>query len=152
MTKHNVHKRVHRRNGRIDSLEFDFTEPGHLGSTSQTVKISRDQYEQSKATNSKLVLSFDEATDVLNVFMKGSHATPDEISAVFSILDKNKSGDISVREIAAFTRIIAPNFNKETVFELVSIVDSNDDDKMNLTEFTIFIKKNLGRKVALNRH
>ena len=83
--------------------------------------------------------------------MKGNHATSDEIAQAFYALDSNHSGDINVHELAVFTPIIASNCTAETLMNHIGKVDRNYDYKMNLAEFTDFIKKNIGRQIALNR-
>ena len=149
-------QRVERRtvkgsDGRLNSVEFDFTESHGNGSTVRTIKFTRDEYKRSASQALSKTLSFDDASKVLNAFMKGSLATDDHILEAFNALDQNGSGIINVDELALFTPVIAPNFTRETLKSLISKVDRNHDSKLGYSEFANFIKKDIGRQIALNR-
>ena len=148
---HTVHKRIHQgHDGRIQDIEFDYTEGHDVGKVAKTVNISRDQYDRFNSINARQQVPFDNAVDVLNAFMKGSHARHEEIQKAFHILDSNHSGQISIHELQAVTGVIAPQYDIAELVDSVAKVDRDHNYRMDFSEFTNFIKRNVGRQIAFN--
>jgi Ca2+-binding EF-hand superfamily protein len=83
--------------------------------------------------------------------MMGKHGAVSDIAEAFCLLDTNHSDFINLNELAAFMLVIGPNVTPDMLIDHVRKVDKNHDLKMNLTEFSDFIMKNIERQIALGR-
>jgi Ca2+-binding EF-hand superfamily protein len=81
--------------------------------------------------------------------MMGRHAV-DDIPEAFRLLDTNHSKVINISELAAFMTLM--NVSPGVLLDHVKKVDTNGDYKLNLDEFTNFIKKGIGRQLVFGHH
>lgn len=143
---------VHRENGRTTLVEYIYEEIRSHGETHKYhVKVPRQTYEQVARTLWTETIPFDKFLKVLRPLMIGEYAA-DEIPHAFRILDTDNSNTIDIRELNAFVPIIAPDATPNSLLYYVRQVDRNNDNKLDLKEFTQLILKGVGRNLALGMH
>ncbi|CAF1923194.1 unnamed protein product [Rotaria magnacalcarata] len=76
------------------------------------------------------------------------HAAGD-IPEAFNLLDTDHSGTIDMDELAASMPIIVPKSSPQMLLHYIRKADENNDHKLNLKEFTTFIKQGVGRDIAI---
>merc|ERR1712002_1253445 len=69
-----------------------------------------------------------------------------EVRALFNLIDKDSSGELSLEEARKACKLIQARFNISEVDDWMSQVDSNQDGKLSYDEF----KKSLDGKIAVN--
>ncbi|CAF3749898.1 unnamed protein product [Rotaria sp. Silwood1] len=142
---------LHRNGNQITEAEYVFDEIHANGKVRQhRVSVKREEFERLTATLKKPTLSFDNFTKVARPLLMGHHATED-IPEAFRLLDTDNSDTIDIGELAVFMPAIVPNSNSYMLLRYFQVADTNNDYKLNLDEFTAFIKKGIVRELALGR-
>jgi Ca2+-binding EF-hand superfamily protein len=149
--KRTVYERVHQHGGQVSSVEYTYDlEHTNVGAVARSsISVTRDDYQRLARKTPKIVLSFDQFRKVLWPFMMGRHAV-DDIPEAFRLLDTNHSKVINISELAAFMPLM--NVSPGVLLDHVKKVDTNGDYKLNLDEFTNFIKKGIGRQLVFGHH
>ncbi|CAF4565868.1 unnamed protein product [Rotaria sp. Silwood2] len=80
------------------------------------------------------------------------HQAAEDIPEAFRLLDMDNSESIDIGELASFMPAIIPNSNSYMLLRYFQPADTNNDYKLNLDEFTAFIKKEVIRDLALGRN
>lgn len=70
-----------------------------------------------------------------------NHSTAELIQEVFNMVDTDHSGEITVDEFMAIFKCLGQSLDQDDVRELVYQMDSNDDGKINLAEFSKTLRK-----------
>jgi hypothetical protein len=149
--KRTVHECVHRHGGQVSRVEYSYDlEHTNVGAAaSSRISVTRDDYQRLAAKTPQMALSFDQFLIVLRAFMMGKHAV-DDIREAFRLLDTNHTNRINISELAAFMPLI--NVSPGVLLDHVRKVDQDGDYKLNLDEFTNFIKKGIGRELVFGHH
>jgi len=74
----------------------------------------------------------------------------EEIYRAFHLLDYSKDGCIDTQEFGAFLKIFGVEIVKESIADIISLVDKDLDGKLNFEEFCTFmqaVKENIGMQV-----
>ncbi len=151
MATKEVHERIHYSGGQVSAVEYVYTEVQGVGSDKHTVNVSWESYEQLARRSATPSSPFNNFVKGLSAFMMGKHGAVSDIAEAFCLLDTNHSDFINLNELAAFMLVIGPNVTPDMLIDHVRKVDKNHDLKMNLTEFSDFIMKNIERQIALGR-
>ncbi|CAF1494705.1 unnamed protein product [Adineta steineri] len=109
--------------------------------------IKRDDYEELAKLGMNKTLPFDSFVCVLRPFMMGT-CTPDEINEAFRLLDQDGSGAIDIDELTAFIPFLQPSLTKDRLAYCVDKFDINNDQRLDLNEFTIMVSKGIGRDIV----
>ncbi|CAF4864205.1 unnamed protein product [Rotaria sp. Silwood1] len=142
---------LHRKGNQITEAEYVFDEIHANGKVRQhRVSVKKEEFERLAATLKKPTLSFDDFTKVTRPLLMGHHAAED-IPEAFRLLDTDNSDTIDIGELAVFMPAIVPNSNSYMLLRYFQVADTNNDYKLNLDEFTAFIKKGIVRELALGR-
>jgi hypothetical protein len=147
-----VHEVFHRKGDKITAAEYIYDEFQGNGKKHQhRVIVRREEFEYIAATIKKWTIPFESFTKVTRPLLMGQHATDADISEAFQLLDADKSETIDINELAVFMPAIVPDSNPYMLLRHFQTVDTNNDYRLNLDEFTVFIKKDIVRDLALGR-
>jgi hypothetical protein len=151
-TRIRVHEVLHRKGDKITAAEYVYDEFQVNGKTRQhRVIIKKEAFESIAATVKKSTIPFESFTKVTRPLLMGHHAAIADISEAFQLLDTDKSETIDINELAVFMPAIVPDSNAYMLLRHFQKVDTNNDYRLNLDEFTEFIKKDIVRDLALGR-
>ncbi|CAF1395031.1 unnamed protein product [Rotaria sordida] len=146
-----AHEILHRKCDQITEAEYVFDEIHANGKMRQhRVSVKREDFERLAATIKKPTLSFESFTKVTRPLLMGHQATED-IPEAFRLLDTDNSDTIDIGELSVFMPAIVPNSNSYMLLRYFQAADTNNDYRLNLDEFTTFIKKGIVRELALGR-
>ncbi|CAF2764961.1 unnamed protein product [Rotaria sp. Silwood2] len=147
-----IHEILHRKGDQITEAEYVFDEILTNGKTRQhRVHVKREDFERLAATIKKPWLPFESFTKVTRPLLMG-HQAAEDIPEAFRLLDMDNSETIDIGELASFMPAIIPNSNSYMLLRYFQPADTNNDYKLNLDEFTAFIKKEVIRDLALGRN
>jgi Ca2+-binding EF-hand superfamily protein len=93
-------------------------------------------------------LTFDQFIDVLRPIMMGTYHV-NELRHAFRLLDRNSSGCIEIEELTCFLPIVDSNFTRGKILAYVGKVDTDQDQKLNLEEFSDMISRGIGRDIIM---
>ncbi|CAF1005100.1 unnamed protein product [Rotaria sp. Silwood1] len=142
---------LHRTSNHITEAEYVFDEIYANGKVRQyRISVKREEFERLAATIKKPTLSFDKFTKITRPLLMGHHAIED-IPEAFRLLDTDNSDTIDIGELAVFMPAIVPNSNSYMLLRYFQVADTNNDYRLNLDEFTEFIKKGIVRDLVLGR-
>jgi Ca2+-binding EF-hand superfamily protein len=147
-----VHEVLHRKGDKITAAEYVYDEIlGNAKTRQYRVIVKKEEFDGIAATIKKWTIPFESFTKVTRPLLMGNYATTADISEAFQLLDTDKSDTIDINELAIFMPAIIPGSNAYMLLRHFETVDTNKDYKLNLDEFTEFIKKNIVRDLALKR-
>jgi hypothetical protein len=147
-----VQEFLHRKGDKITAAEYVYDEFLDNGKKYQhRVIVRKEEFEGIAATIKKWTIPFESFTKVTRPLLMGHDATAADISEAFQLLDFDKSETIDIYELAIFMPAIVPDSNEYMLLRHFQKVDTNNDYRLNLDEFTEFIKKNIVRDLALGR-
>jgi len=112
------------------------------------VTITREQYE-SLARRLANALSFEAFVNVLRPFIMGFY-TNNELESAFSILDRDRSGSIHLKELSSFLPILNDQITDDALENYIRKVDENFDGNMNYDEFRSLVLRGIGRDIICN--
>ncbi|CAF3716486.1 unnamed protein product [Rotaria sp. Silwood1] len=160
--EYTITETIHRnRSGQPIKIDFQFHEstmmtsaPTSSGITRQNKEkcsrsyewsITRDQY-QSLITKLRRPITFDEFVDSLRPIIMGYYRN-EELERAFTILDRDKSGTIDIREFSAILPILNESITVNDLREYIKQVDENCDGELNYDEFRALVLRGIGRDV-----
>ena len=114
----------------------------------RNISLPRDSYARFISYNPHRAITEPQFMKVVGVIMRGAASTDQEIREAFAILDTDNSGQIDVCELGKVTPAIIPGTTIDTVRSLIRRVDSNFDNRLNLTEFARLIRGGFGRDLV----
>eukprot|EP00164_Ancoracysta_twista_P001930 GFYU01002537.1.p1 GENE.GFYU01002537.1~~GFYU01002537.1.p1 ORF type:complete len:222 (-),score=52.85 GFYU01002537.1:132-797(-) len=119
-------------NGKIDIDELDviMRSCGITKSDKEIKQLMADADLDGSGT-----LDLDEFVAMMARWRKGSSSEEDEIKQAFKIFDKDKSGEVSIRELKDVFSSLSEKIMEDVIDELFLEFDLNDDGVLNEEEF-----------------
>lgn len=146
-----VQEFLHHKGDDISSVEYVYDERFDNGKTRQhRVHIKKSDFDRITVEEKNYSLKFDDFIDVTRPLLLGTHH-PNDIHKAFRLLDTDQSDTIDIHELAIFMPCIVPKSNSYMLLRHFEKADTNKDYKLNLDEFTDFVKKNLIRDMVIGR-
>jgi hypothetical protein len=147
-----IQEHLHRKADTITAAEYVYDEYlGNRKTRQHRVIVKREEFEQIAAAQKKSAIPFESFIKVTRPLLMGHNAANADISEAFQLLDFDKSETIDIYELAVFMPAIVPDSNEYMLLRHFQKADTNNDYRLNLDEFTEFIKKNIIRDLALGR-
>ena len=146
-----VQEILHSKGDELTGVEYIYDERLENGKTRQfRVYIKKSQFEEISISVKNFSVKFEDFIDITRpLLLENPH--PNDIHKAFRLLDTDQSDTIDINELAVFMPLIVPNSNAYMLLRHFEKVDSNKDYRLNLEEFTQFIKRNLVRDLVLGR-
>ena len=110
--------------------------------------ITRKQYEF-LSENLRNVLSFENFIRILRPFIMGYYQD-NQLREAFQILDKDRSGTITIQELGNFLPIINEFATTEALKNYIKKVDIDADEILTYDQFRSLILKGIGRDIICN--
>jgi Ca2+-binding EF-hand superfamily protein len=107
--------------------------------------ITREQY-QSLIAKLRRPITFDEFVASLRPIIMGYYRN-NELERAFTILDRDKSGTIDIKEFSAILPILNKSINANDLHEYIRQVDENFDGELDYNEFRALVLRGIGRNI-----
>jgi Ca2+-binding EF-hand superfamily protein len=150
--------------GQTTKIDFQFDESTMIVAASTSTGISRnnkekrqrsyewsmtrDQY-QSIISKLRRPIAFDAFVDSLRPIVMG-HYKNDELERAFTILDRDQSGTINVKEFSAILPILNESMDASALREYIRKVDEDFDGELKYEEFRALVLRGIGRDIMCN--